>query len=62
MSNTEDKIKKAVEELFVKNKKQKRSDQYRIKLNLTENEIENLAVKGPYAKLVERRQSKSCKF
>ena len=51
MSNTEDKIKKAVEELFVKNKKQKRSDQYRIKLNLIENEIKNLAVKGLYAKL-----------
>ena len=59
MSNTEDKIRKACEGLLdSKNKKQKRSDQYRIKLNLTENEIKNLAVKGPYAKLIERKQIK----
>ena len=59
MSNTEDKIRKACEGLLdSKNKKQKRSDQYRIKLNLTENEIKNLAVKGLYVKLFERRHIK----
>ena len=44
--------------MTVRIKNKKKGDRYRIKLNLTENEIKILAVKGPYAKLIERKQIK----